>query len=175
MYGADVGGDKETVVREINAFRADRTRLAVRVKAGLDVLASQARMDGRIAVVGYCFGGLVALELARTGIELAAVVSVHGTLTTTQPVGTGAIRAPILVCQGALDPHCSLADAVRFADEMRSLHADWEMAIYGNAMHGFTHEDAKGQMPGVQYDADADARSLSAIHAFLARKLAQVC
>ncbi|HEX4565929.1 MAG TPA: dienelactone hydrolase family protein [Vicinamibacterales bacterium] len=175
MYGAGVTGDREKVVREIHAFRADRTRLTLRAKAGLDVLASQTHLDGRIAVVGYCFGGLVALELARSGIELAAVVSVHGTLTTTQPVETRAIQAPILACQGALDPHCSLADAMRFADEMRSLDADWEMAIYGNAMHGFTHEDAKGQMPGVQYDADADARSLSTIYAFLARQFARVC
>ena len=172
MYGPDVIGNREKTVSEINAFRADRTRLTTRVKAGLDVLVSDAHVDGRTAVVGYCFGGLVALELARTGIELAAIISVHGTLTTTQPVEARAIRTPILACQGALDPHCSLVDAMRFADEMRSLDADWEMAIYGNAMHGFTHEDAKGQMPGVLYDGDADARSLSAIQAFLARAFA---
>jgi len=175
MYGADVIGNREKVVREINAFRADRTRLTTRARAALDVLASDANMDGRIAVVGYCFGGLVALELARSGVELTAVVSVHGTLTTTQPVETLAIHAPILACQGALDPHCSLADAMRFADEMKSLDADWEMVMYGRAMHGFTHEDAKGQMPGVLYDADADARSLSAIRAFLTRAFARLC
>lgn len=175
MYGADVIGNREKVIREINAFRGDRARLTKRVTAALDVLASQVRMDGRLAVVGYCFGGLVALELARTGIELAAAVSVHGTLTTTAPVERRMIRARILACQGALDPHCSLGDAMRFAEEMRSVAADWEMVIYGNAMHGFTHEDAKGQMAGVQYDAEADARSLSAIRAFLARAFARVC
>jgi dienelactone hydrolase len=169
MYGSDVAGDRARVLREINAFRADRSRITARVKTGLDVLASHAQMDGRVAVVGYCFGGLVALELARSGIELAAIVSVHGTLTTTQPVEAGAIRTPVLACQGALDPHCSLADAMHFADEMKALKAEWEMVIYGHAMHGFTHEDAKGQMPGVLYDADADARSLSAIRTFLAR------
>ena len=169
LYGADVAGHRERVLGEITAFRADRARLTARVTAGLDVLASDAQLDGRVAVVGYCFGGLAALELARSGVALAAIVSVHGTLTTTQPVGAGVIRTPILVCQGARDPHCSLADAMGFADEMTSLAADWEMAIYGNAMHGFTHEDAKGQMPGVLYDADADARSGSAIQAFIAR------
>jgi dienelactone hydrolase len=175
MYGGDVIGHREKIVREINAFRADRARLTTRANAGLDVLASHADTDRRIAVVGYCFGGLVALELARGGIALAAAVSVHGTLTTTQPLETRAIRTPILACQGALDPHCSLADSMRFADEMRSLDADWEMVVYGRAMHGFTHEDATGQMPGVQYDADADVRSLSVIHAFLARAFARVC
>lgn len=169
MYGADATGNRDMILREINAFRADRDRITGRVKAGLDVLAGDAHMDGRVAVVGYCFGGLVALEVARSGIDLAAVVSVHGTLSTARPADAGVIRTPILVCQGALDPHCSLADAMRFADEMKSLNADWEMAIYGHAMHGFTHEDAKGQMPGVLYDADADARSLSAIREFLVR------
>jgi dienelactone hydrolase len=169
MYGSEVAGNRTRVLGEIKGFRADRARIARRVKAGLDVLASHSQMDGRVAVVGYCFGGLVALELARSGIELAAAVSVHGTLTTTQPADAGAIRTPVLACQGALDPHCTLADATAFADEMKALKAEWEMVIYGNAMHGFTHEDAQGQMPGVLYDADADARSLSAIRAFLAR------
>jgi dienelactone hydrolase len=169
MYGSEVNGNRTRVMQEINLFRGDRARISGRVKAGLDVVRSHPHMDGRVAVVGYCFGGLVALELARTGIELAAVVSVHGTLTTTQPVEAGAIRTPVLACQGALDPHCSLDDAMRFADEMKALKAEWEMVIYGKAMHGFTHEDAQGQMPGVLYDADADARSLSAIRTFLGR------
>lgn len=172
MYGADVRGNRQLVLREINAFRDNRDYTAARVKAGLEILRSDAHTAGPAAVVGYCFGGLAALELARTGIALAAVVSVHGTLSTTQPVAPGAICTPVLVCQGALDPHCPLADAMRFADQMTSLNADWEMTIYGNAMHGFTHEDANGQMPGVLYDADADARSLAAIRAFLVRAFA---
>jgi dienelactone hydrolase len=167
MYGDATRGNRERVLSEINALRADRARMAARVTAALDVLKSHPHTDRRVAVIGYCFGGLVAIELARTGVELAAIVSVHGTLTTTQPVETTAIRTPILVCQGALDPHCSLADAMGFAGQMKALDADWQMAIYGRAMHGFTHQDAKGQMPGVLYDADADVQSLSAIRAFL--------
>ena len=163
MYGDGVSGNRERVLAQINAFRTDRARLAAGASTGLDVLRSQPQIDGRVAVVGYCFGGLVALELARSGVELAGSVSVHGMLTTTQPVHAGAIRTPILVCQGAADPHCSLSDAAVFASEMAAVGADWEMVIYGNAMHGFTHEDANGQMPGVQYDAEADARSLTAI------------
>ena len=169
MYGDVVAGSRERVLAQINSFRADRARLAARAIAGLDVLRTQPRIDARIAAVGYCFGGLVALELARAGAELAGCVSVHGTLTTTQPVHAAAIKTPILVCQGAVDPHCPLNAVAVFANEMKAAGADWEMVIYGNVMHGFTHGDARGQMPGVLYDADADARSLSAIRAFLHR------
>ena len=171
MYGDGVTGNRERVLAQINAFRTDRGRLAARATAGLDVLRAQPQIDGRIAAVGYCFGGLVALELARAGVELVGSISVHGTLTTTQPVQAGAIKTPILVCQGALDPHCTLKDVAVFADEMKACGVDWEMVIYGNAMHGFTHEDARGQMPGVLYEPDADIRSLSAIRAFLNRTL----
>jgi dienelactone hydrolase len=169
MYGDGVRGHRERVMSEITALRADRDRLCSRAKPALEVLRSHPNVDGRLAIVGYCFGGLVSLELARSGLEANAIVSVHGTLTTTRPVEAGAIRTPLLICQGGADPHCSLDHALVFASEMKTVGADWEMVIYGNAVHGFTHEDAAGQMPGVRYDADADARSLTAIRAFLRR------
>jgi dienelactone hydrolase len=169
MYGAAISGKRERVLSEIHALRGDRDRLCARATPAIDVLLSQPQTDGRFAIVGYCFGGLVALELARSGLDAAGVVSVHGTLTTTQPVEAGAIRAPLLICQGGADPHCSLDDALACAREMKTVGADWEMVIYGNAVHGFTHEDAAGQMPGVRYDADADAKSFGAICAFLDR------
>jgi dienelactone hydrolase len=169
MYGDAVRGNRERVMGEITRLRADRHQVVARATPAIDLLLSQSQCDGRFAIVGYCLGGLVALELARSGVEAAAVVSVHGTLTTTQPVDPGTIRSPLLVLQGGADPHCTLADAFGFASEMKTVGADWEMAIYGNAQHGFTHADAAGQMPGVRYDADADARSLAAIGAFLDR------
>lgn len=172
MYGDAVRGNRERVMGEIGRLRADRAQIVARAKPALDLLLSQPHSDGRFAVAGYCFGGLVALELARSGLEAAGVVCVHGTLTTTQPVEPGAIRTPLLVLQGAADPHCTLDDALAFALEMKSIGADWEMVVYGNAQHGFTHADAAGQMPGVRYDADADAKSLAAIRAFLERGFA---
>jgi dienelactone hydrolase len=172
MYGDAVRGNRERVMGEISRLRGDRDQIVARATPAIDRLLSQPQCDGRFAVVGYCFGGLVALELARSGLEAAAVISVHGTLTTTQPIEPGAIRAPLLVLQGGADPHCTLNDAFAFATEMKTAGADWEMVIYGTAQHGFTHADAAGQMPGVRYDADADERSFIAIGAFLERVFA---
>jgi dienelactone hydrolase len=125
-------------------------------------------VDGRIAAVGYCFGGMTVLEVARGGAPLSGVVSVHGSLAAMAPTAPGSIAAKILVCHGALDPHVPMSQVTGFADEMNTAGADWQLIVYGRALHGFTHETATGrETPGVAYDAAADARSRTAIEAFL--------
>jgi dienelactone hydrolase len=167
MYGDGVAGRRDQILSRISELRADRERMCRRAKAGLNVLAALPDIEPRVAVVGYCFGGLVALELARGGLDLAAVVSVHGSLTTAQAAEPHSIKAPILVCHGALDPHCPLHDVTAFMNEMNVAGAHWQLVVYGGAMHGFTHANATGQTPGVLYDARTDARSSAAIEAFL--------
>jgi dienelactone hydrolase len=167
MYGDGVAGNRDRVLSCINDLRSDRERLCRRAQAGLDVLAAQTCAAPRIAVVGYCFGGLVSLELARAGADLAAVVAVHGTLTTKAAAKPRGIKSPILVCHGALDPHCPPQDVVAFMNEMNAAAGDWQLVVYGGAMHGFTHKNATGQNAGVLYNAHADARSSTAIQAFL--------
>jgi dienelactone hydrolase len=133
---------------------------------------------------------MAVLELARSGADLAAVVSVHGSLQPAQLVAqshsapnvfnhgvkyrcqNGQIRAAILVCHGALDPHVPMAQVVEFTEEMAQAKADWQLLIYGNALHGFTHDTPSGT-PGVAYDAQADARSSAHIRAFLADVFAE--
>jgi dienelactone hydrolase len=81
----------------------------------------------------------------------------------------GAVRARLLVCHGALDPHVPLSDVTTFAQEMNDAGADWQLIMYGGALHGFTHSDAApGAVPGVAYDRTADRRSFSATQGFLA-------
>ena len=100
------------------------------------------------------------------------VVSIHGSLATVSCAEPGAVKAKVLACHGALDPHVPLADVVGFAEEMDHAGADWQLIMYGGAMHGFTHDHATpGAIPGVAYDALADRRSFAAALAFLAEAL----
>jgi dienelactone hydrolase len=163
MYGEDVTGNRERIMRHIGELRTDRGAIVRRVQAAIAILSSRPEVDGRVAAVGYCFGGMIVLEYARSGSTISAVVIVHGGLETPSPAEPSSIRAPILVCHGALDPHVPMSHVTAFAEEMKNAGADYQLIVYGNAMHGFTHETATGQQPGVLYHAQTDARASVAI------------
>jgi dienelactone hydrolase len=168
MYGEGVAGSRERIMACINELRAEPDRLPRRATAGVDALKSHPLINNHMAAVGYCFGGMTVLELARSGAPIAGIVSVHGSLDTKrQPTPPDAIKAKLLVLHGALDPHVPLTQVTAFADEMKHANADWQLIIYGNAQHGFTHED-KWNVPGVAYHAPSDARSWRAIESFFA-------
>jgi dienelactone hydrolase len=172
MFGDGVAGDRERVIACLMGLRDDPQRLARRAQAGLTALAACPEADGRFAAVGFCFGGLTVLTLARSGAGLMGVVSMHGSLATARPAEPGTVKAKVLACHGALDPHVPLADVTRFAEEMDHARVDWQLIMYGGAMHGFTHEHAvPGATPGVAYDALADQRSFLAARTFLAEAL----
>jgi dienelactone hydrolase len=169
MLGDEAAGDRERVIGSLTAMRDDPGLLAGRAQAGLAELAGCGLVAGPLAAVGFCFGGLTALTLARSGAGLAAAVSIHGSLATTRPAGPGAVKARVLACHGALDPHVPMADVTGFAEEMDHAGADWQLIIYGGAGHGFTHQHAvPGAIPGVAYHRLADERSFAATRAFLA-------
>jgi dienelactone hydrolase len=166
MYGEGVTGNRERIMRHIAELRASRAAILRRLQAASEILLSRPEVDGRLAAVGYCFGGMIVLEYARSGSPISAAVSVHGTLETTHAAEPASIRARILVCHGALDPHVPMSQVPAFAEEMQNAGADYQLIVYGNAMHGFTHETAAGQQPGVLYHAQTDARSSVAIQDF---------
>lgn len=169
MYGDGVSGDRQRIMACAMELRADPEKLYGRARAGIDLLASNPHVDGRLAAVGYCFGGMTVLQLARSGIELAGVVSIHGNLKTTRPAQCSQVKAKILVCHGALDPHVPMGDVAGFIEGMNSAAVDWQLIVYANAMHGFTHENASAyKVPGVAYHAQADARSSAAMELFFA-------
>jgi len=175
MYGEGVTGNRERIMRHIGELRTSRGAIVRRVQAAIEILSSRPEVDGRMAAVGYCFGGMIVLEYARSGSTISAVVSVHGSLETTSPAVPSSIRARILVCHGALDPHGPMSHVTAFAEEMKNAGADYQLIVYGNAMHGFTHEHAvPGATPGVAYDALADQRSFLATRTFLAEALKQM-
>lgn len=167
LYGDGVAGDRARVIARIGELMADPSRLCQVAAAGLGVLKSNPNVDPeRIAAVGYCFGGMTVLELARSGAELAAAVSVHGTLKTTRPAQLATVKAKLLVCHGALDPHVPMTQVTAFGEEMTAAGVDWQVILYGGAVHGFTHQ-------GDAYHAVADARSSQAIASFLAEVFGQ--
>lgn len=169
MLGDGVAGDRERVVRCLTALRDDPALMVRRGQAGLAALLDCPGTDGRIAAVGFCFGGMAALALARSGEQLAGAVSIHGSLATSRPAEPGLVQARLLVCHGALDPHVPLSDVTAFAEEMNRAGADWQVIMYGGALHGFTHKNAEpGTVPGVAYNSLADNRSFAATRTFLA-------
>jgi dienelactone hydrolase len=174
MLGDGVAGDRERVIMCLTALRDDAAFLVRRGRAGLTALLSCPDTDGRAAAVGFCFGGLAVLALARAGEPLAGVVSIHGSLATSSRAEPGSVQARLLACHGALDPHVPPEHVLAFADEMNHAGADWRLIMYGGALHGFTHSRAvPGAIPGVAYDALTDARSFAATRAFLAEVFTQ--
>ncbi len=153
------------------AFEEFRNKkLLPRALAGLQALAAQPKVDKqRMAAIGFCLGGMVALELARAGADLKGVVSFHGGLTASRPAAAGQVKAKVLVCHGAMDPFITLEQVKAFADEMQAASVDFQVIVYGGAMHGFTNPAADGfGRPGIGYHQRSDVRSWTAMQAFLA-------
>ena len=151
--------DRAHGMRLIGALLADPESLRSRVVAALDVL--RARVTGeRLVAIGHCFGGFAALELGRTGVDVRAVVCFHGRLATAASVGTGTMKARVLVCSGADDPFSTLDERASFEAEMTAAGADWQHHVYGGVVHGFSVEGIVG--PGCAYHSSAARRSWAA-------------
>lgn len=165
-FAADVFGREPDVAAGprpmVEPFRADRRMFRRRVRAALDALTQQPECDpGRVAAMGYCFGGNAVLELARDGAPLLAVVSFHGELDTPLPARPGDIKGKVLVLTGDADPVVPFEEVAAFRDEMRSAKADWEVGIYSGAKHSFTGEGSLGaeRTPEAVLNPQAEARS----------------
>jgi dienelactone hydrolase len=180
-FAADMFGARrqaknlQEVATLVGALRAEPARLRERGFAALATLAGLPQVDrGRLAAIGFCFGGSVVLELARAGAELKAVVSFHGVLATKLPARQGEVRASVLVLTGAEDPLAPPDQVAAFEAEMRAAEvADWQLVNYGNTLHGFTNPAADGSMMRTAlYHARSDRRSWRAMRAFLDEALA---
>jgi dienelactone hydrolase len=173
MFGPAATAGREQLMATIKGLRDEPDLLVRRASAGLSALAGCPESDGRFATLGFCFGGMCAITLARAGLDLAAAVSMHGSLATVRPAKPGTVRARVLACHGARDPHVPMADVATFTEEMINADADWQLVMYGRAVHGFTHRHAvPGKTPGVEYNHEADALSFAAATDFLAAAFA---
>jgi len=149
-------------------YRSDRQLMRARAAAGLEQLRKHRFTDpSRIAAIGYCFGGGAALELARGGADISGVVSFHGNLDTPNPKDANNIEAKVLVLHGADDPYVPQEQIDMFKEEMRNAGVDWQLFMYGDAVHSFTNPDSgNDKSRGAAYNEKADKRSFRAMTDF---------
>jgi dienelactone hydrolase len=154
----------------MTVLRSDVERWRQRGRAALAVLAGQSAVDAtRLAAIGYCFGGTTALELGRSGAELAAIVSFHGGLASPRPQDAARVKARVLVCHGGADAVVPPAQLTEFVSHMTRAGVDWTLEVYAGALHGFTQSElAELNVPNHAYDARADERSWRAMTGLLA-------
>jgi dienelactone hydrolase len=152
----------------IQPFLEDREMLQGRMQIGLDVLKNLEEVDGsRVAAIGFCFGGLCVLDLARIGAELDGVVSFHGLFGPPGNTAGNRIKTKVLVLHGWEDPMATPDQVVSLAAELTGMGADWQIHGYGNTMHAFTNPNANDPDFGTVYHPDADRRSWNALQNFL--------
>lgn len=126
------------------ALKDDRAALRARMRAGYNAfLADKVARTDKVGAIGFCFGGTAALELARSGAKLGAIVTFHAGLSSPTPADAKNITGPVLVLHGADDPYVPPAEVAAFEKEMRDAKRDWQLVLFGNAVHSFTDVDAK--------------------------------
>lgn len=149
----------------------DRELLRDRLQAALDVVSTMSEVDSnRIAIIGFCFGGMCALDLARSGADIKAAVSFHGTLGKPE-IKSEEIKAKILALHGYDDPMVRPEQVNAFCEEMTKAKADWQVHMYGHVQHAFTNPLAHDTQIGLIYNEVAAHRSWQAMDNFLQETL----
>jgi len=174
IYGDGItGGSVDENSKLMKPYLDDRALLQRRMQAAVAAASADERVDGdRIAAIGYCFGGLAVLDLARTGADVRGVVSMHGLFM--PPGNTEGVRigAKVLALHGWDDPMVPPDAVVALAKELSEAGADWQLHAYGHTKHAFTHPEANDPDLGAIYSEDADRRSWIAAGNFLTEVLA---
>jgi dienelactone hydrolase len=171
IYGKGVRASNATEASQLSAkYGADRPLTRLRAQAALDVLSKNPLVDtGRIATVGYCFGGMVALELARSGAPVIATVVFHGTLKTPTPQDAKNIKGHVLVLHGADDPIAPQKEVDDFITEMRNGKVAFDLEMYSGVVHGFTNPASVGPAASaaIAYSERADRLSWASMKSLL--------
>jgi dienelactone hydrolase len=174
IYGKGVRPkDVPEAAKLATGYKNDRGLLRARALAGLEALRKVELCDvSRIAVMGYCFGGTTALEVARSGAEISGVISFHGDLSSPSPEDARKIKAKVIAFHGADDPFVPAAQVAAFEEEMRKAGIDWQLVVFGGAVHSFTLKEAgSDNSKGSAYNEKADLRSWEMYKGFLAEML----
>jgi len=169
MYGKGVfgsDGDVEGNSALMGPLAGDRTALRARMTSALETLKGLDVVDSlKVGAMGYCFGGMCVLELARAGADVGGVISIHG-IFTPGDVPNNAITARVLCLHGQDDPMVPPEQVLDFENEMSAAGADWQMHAYGGTMHAFTNPDANDPGFGAVYNPVADRRATQSIRNF---------
>jgi dienelactone hydrolase len=170
VYGKGVRPkNRDEAAKMATQLKQDSKELRARIRAAFDKLAAMPEVDAKkIVVMGYCFGGTTALELARSSAPVVGTVSFHVGLSTPASADRGSIKGRVLVLHGADDPFVRPAEVQAFKDEMQKANVRWAMESYGNAVHSFTNPAAgNDNSKGAAYNAEADQQSWKAFQKFL--------
>ena len=161
MYGeAKTGDTKEAKRALLTPMMEHREGIAKRMLAAYTTALTLPQVNpNKIAAMGYCFGGLCVLDLARAGTDLKGVVSFHGLLSAPDYSTCKKIRAKVLVLHGYDDPLVPPKMITQFANEMTAKKVDWQLHMYGHTQHSFTNPEANDDEMGLHYNATADHRS----------------
>ena len=168
MYGdGKIGTSNEENAGMMQPLLDDREELARRALASLDAVSKIDSIDAsKIVIMGYCFGGLVSMDLARTGADIKGAVSFHGFLAGPEN-STNEIKAKLLALHGDSDPMVGQDQIESFRQEMTSKKVDWQLHVFGGAMHSFTNPEANDPDFGAVYSKNADERSWKIFTDFL--------
>lgn len=179
----DMYGDKKVTTASNQAYEwmmqtfEDPDTIVNRAKAALNTLAAQEEVDAnKLAAIGFCYGGKVVLDLARSNAPLQAVATFHANLSPKAPAQEGQVQAEILVLHGEQDSMVSLDDVESFRKEMQIANVKHDVIIFKEAKHGFSNpladERAKANGVDLGYNAEAEKQGLEAMYALLTRRLA---
>ncbi len=174
-FALDYWGDgqplpADQVGARLGAFITDPSLARPRALAGLDQLLASDRVDPqRVAAMGYCFGGSMAIDLARGGAPIVAAIGFHSGLAHPH-AADGRLTAKLLVMIGVLDPIIPPAQRAAFEAEMNAAGIDWQMVLYSGAAHSFTNRNA--DRDGYRFHEPSDRRSWRAMADFLAEVFA---
>lgn len=170
MYGKGIlGTSKEENTANMQPLLQDRPKLQDRLQCALDTLSAQPEVAAaKTAILGYCFGGLCALDMARAGHPILGAVSFHGLFAPAPNLPAPTIDSKVLILHGWDDPMALPDSVLGVAAELTAAKADWQLHAYGHTMHAFTAPGANDPENGTVYDATADKRSWIATTSFLA-------
>lgn len=163
------GNSNEENEALMNPLVGNRPELQKRLAGGLAAGCEQSGVDGsKVAAIGYCFGGLCVLDMARANMDVLGVGSFHGLFMPDENLTTSTIKPKVLIEHGWSDPMAKPGDVLSITAEMDAANADWQLHAHGGAYHSFTTEGADNPDMGTVYNADADRRSFAYLKTFLA-------